>query len=83
MIVSAILYSEIINSITSLQDYLLVQQLMRKSASAAVAPSGAILCILWQCAITKRTIAKTPIIKMTKSRLTTAIITLNSKKILN
>ena len=30
LIVSAILYSEIINSITNLQDYLLKQQLMRK-----------------------------------------------------
>ena len=30
LMVSAVLYSEIIDSITSLQDYLLEQQLMRK-----------------------------------------------------
>ena len=59
--VSAILYSEIINSTTSLQDYLLEQQLMRQweRASAAVTPCGEISCILRQCAITKTTITNT------------------------
>ena len=73
LIVSAILYSEMINSDTNLQDYLLEQQLMSKweRASAAVTPCGEISCILRQCAITKTTITKTTMINVTSTRLTT------------
>ena len=70
LIVSAVLYSEIIDSITDEE----------MKASASVVLCGAILCILMQCAITEMTIIKT--IRTRLTTILTAITTLHSEKIL-